>query len=89
MSHLDIIRAWKDEDYWLSLDESERALLPANPAGLVELTDADLDQAAGGLAGDDQIPIAFCCIVSLCEKTCVSPSAIVGGEKDTKFDFAF
>ncbi|CCF85508.1 mersacidin/lichenicidin family type 2 lantibiotic [Nitrolancea hollandica] len=48
MSKLDIIRAWKDEEYRLSLDETERALLPANPAGLVELTDVDLDQAAGG-----------------------------------------
>jgi mersacidin/lichenicidin family type 2 lantibiotic len=48
MSKLDVIRAWKDEEYRLSLDETERTLLPANPAGLVELTDADLDQAAGG-----------------------------------------
>ncbi len=48
MSKLDVIRAWKDEEYRMSLDETQRALLPANPAGLVELTDADLDQAAGG-----------------------------------------
>ena len=40
MTHLDIIRAWKDEEYRLSLSEAERALLPANPAGLIELTDA-------------------------------------------------
>jgi mersacidin/lichenicidin family type 2 lantibiotic len=45
MSTLDIIRAWKDEEYRLSLDET---LLPAHPAGLVELTDADLEQVAGG-----------------------------------------
>ena len=48
MSTLDIIRAWKDEEYRLSLDETERALLPAHPAGLVELTGADLDLVAGG-----------------------------------------
>ena len=48
MSTLDIIRAWKDEEYRLSLDETERTLLPAHPAGLVELTDADLDLVAGG-----------------------------------------
>jgi mersacidin/lichenicidin family type 2 lantibiotic len=48
MSTLDIIRAWKDEEYRLSLGEAERALLPAHPAGLVELADADLELVAGG-----------------------------------------
>lgn len=48
MKAKDIIRAWKDEHYRLSLSEGERAALPANPAGLVELTDADLGVAAGG-----------------------------------------
>ncbi|WP_459195199.1 mersacidin/lichenicidin family type 2 lantibiotic [Nostoc sp. FACHB-892] len=37
MSSLDIIRAWKDEDYRLSLSDSQRALLPDSPVGLVEL----------------------------------------------------
>ena len=48
MSTLDIIRAWKDEEYRLSLGETERTLLPAHPAGLVELTDVDLELVAGG-----------------------------------------
>jgi len=48
MSHLDIIRAWKDEEYRLSLSTAERAALPDNPAGLIELTDADLGVVAGG-----------------------------------------
>ena len=48
MAHLDIIRAWKDEEYRLSLSEAERALLPAHPAGLMELTDAQLDVIEGG-----------------------------------------
>ena len=30
---MDIIRAWKDEEYRLSLTEEQRALLPDNPAG--------------------------------------------------------
>jgi mersacidin/lichenicidin family type 2 lantibiotic len=50
MSHLDIIRAWKDEEYRLSLSTAERAQLPDNPAGLIELTDADLGVVAGGEA---------------------------------------
>lgn len=48
MKAKDVIRAWKDNNYRLSLSEAERAALPANPAGLVELTDADLGVAAGG-----------------------------------------
>jgi mersacidin/lichenicidin family type 2 lantibiotic len=48
MSLMNIIRAWKDEEYRLSLSEAERALLPANPAGVVEVSAEDLDQVAGG-----------------------------------------
>jgi mersacidin/lichenicidin family type 2 lantibiotic len=48
MSHKNIIRAWKDENFRNNLSEKERALLPQNPAGLVELTDADLGAATGG-----------------------------------------
>jgi mersacidin/lichenicidin family type 2 lantibiotic len=48
MSKLDIVRAWKDEEYFSKLSESERSLLPANPAGIVELTDQDLVRAEGG-----------------------------------------
>jgi mersacidin/lichenicidin family type 2 lantibiotic len=47
MTHLDIIRAWKDEEYRLGLSEAERAQLPAHPAGIMELTDAQLDVAGG------------------------------------------
>jgi mersacidin/lichenicidin family type 2 lantibiotic len=48
MSSLDIIRAWKDEDYRLSLSDSQRALLPDSPVGLVELSDIDMSTLAGG-----------------------------------------
>ena len=43
MSYLDIIRAWKDEEYRLSLSEEQRAVLPEHPAGLIELEDVDLE----------------------------------------------
>ena len=49
MSHLDIIRAWKDPEYRRSLSEAELASLPGHPAGLIELSDTDLDAIAGGL----------------------------------------
>ena len=49
MSSQNIVRAWKDATYRDSLTEAERAALPANPAGAVELSDADLGKVAGGL----------------------------------------
>lgn len=48
MSNVDIIRAWKDEEYRNGLSDSERSQLPANPAGMIELRDTDLTSAAGG-----------------------------------------
>jgi mersacidin/lichenicidin family type 2 lantibiotic len=48
MSQKKIIRAWKDIDFRNSLSAKERAFLPENPAGLLELTDAELGAAAGG-----------------------------------------
>jgi mersacidin/lichenicidin family type 2 lantibiotic len=43
-----VIRAWKDEEYRASLSEAERALLPEHPSGLNELSEAELEQLAGG-----------------------------------------
>jgi mersacidin/lichenicidin family type 2 lantibiotic len=48
MSHVNVVRAWKDEEYRQSLTEAERAALPENPAGLLDLAASDLQQAAGG-----------------------------------------
>ena len=49
MSKIDIIRAWKDETYRNSLSAEQRAALPANPAGAIELTEAELDAVVGGV----------------------------------------
>lgn len=43
-----IIRAWKDEDYRAGLSEIERAALPVNPAGLIELPDELMVEPRGG-----------------------------------------
>ena len=48
MSKTNIIRSWKDADFRDSLSDAERALLPENPAGLVELTDEVLSDVVGG-----------------------------------------
>jgi mersacidin/lichenicidin family type 2 lantibiotic len=49
MLNVDIIRAWKDEEYRLSLTPEQLATLPANPAGQIELVEAELEEVAGGL----------------------------------------
>jgi mersacidin/lichenicidin family type 2 lantibiotic len=48
MSNEHIIRAWKDAEYRMSLSEEERAQLPEHPAGLIELTDAEMGFIGGG-----------------------------------------
>jgi len=48
MNPIDIIRAWKDEHYRRALDPEALASLPPNPAGAVELGDAELSAVAGG-----------------------------------------
>ena len=45
---MDIIRAWKNEGFRNNLTAAQRAELPANPAGLIELTEAQLEIVAGG-----------------------------------------
>ena len=59
MSVEKIIRAWKDEDFRHSLSAAERALLPEHPAGLIDLTAAELDALTGGyrLAGGSDNPL--------------------------------
>ena len=47
MSVQDIIRAWKDERYRVALGAAALGALPENPAGLLDLTDAELDAVLG------------------------------------------
>jgi mersacidin/lichenicidin family type 2 lantibiotic len=43
-----IIQAWKDPFFRVNLSKEEQETLPENPAGAIELTDEELDMAAGG-----------------------------------------
>jgi len=58
---IDIIRAWKDEDYLDSLSEEQRSQLPENPAGMVELSDKDMGAVAGGRAALADLAACSCC----------------------------
>lgn len=46
---INIIRAWKDEEYRNSLTEEQRAKLPQNPVGQVDLSEEDLGVVSGGM----------------------------------------
>ncbi len=61
MTPSEIIRAWKDEEYRMSLSESDRAALPAHPAGIVELSDEELSGVAGGF-----MPSVTCTTGGIC-----------------------
>jgi mersacidin/lichenicidin family type 2 lantibiotic len=64
MTNVDIIRAWKDESYRAGLSETQRAALPANPAGVVDATDAEMDNLDGGTI--NWIPTFYCPSVAVC-----------------------
>ncbi len=48
ISDIDVVRAWKDEEYRSSLSEAQRDQLPENPAGLINLTDETINGVVGG-----------------------------------------
>jgi mersacidin/lichenicidin family type 2 lantibiotic len=48
MSNDKIVRAWKDSKFRASLTEEQRQMLPQNPAGELELNDAELESVDGG-----------------------------------------
>jgi mersacidin/lichenicidin family type 2 lantibiotic len=58
MSKRNIIRAWKNAEYRKSLSAEERAQLPENPAGLVEL---DIDEASSASGGTGTVYTYFFC----------------------------
>jgi mersacidin/lichenicidin family type 2 lantibiotic len=71
---IDVVRAWKDEEYRRSLSPSELAALPANPAGVVEIDDQDLRMATGGAES------GCTCTCTCCSCCCCDCSCNCGGE---------
>ena len=57
MSNIDVIRAWKDEEYRRGLSEEQRAMLPGNPAGGLELSEVDLNTVYGGQDISMEVPV--------------------------------
>ena len=46
--NIDVARAWRDEEYYLSLTEEERASLGDHPAGVMAVADDVLGSISGG-----------------------------------------
>lgn len=51
MKKKQVIRAWRDPEYYASLSDAERARMPDHPAGVVELSNEELNGLAGDIAG--------------------------------------
>lgn len=49
MKKIDVIRAWRDEEYRNSLTEQERSSLPENPAGMATVDDSSLRSVGGAV----------------------------------------
>jgi mersacidin/lichenicidin family type 2 lantibiotic len=45
---IDVVRAWRDEEYRNSLSAAERASLPENPAGVATVDESALRSVTGG-----------------------------------------
>lgn len=78
MSKLDIVRAWKDEEYCESLSDAEKSRVPTNPAGLIELTEHDMGHVGGGTIsytlGCDSF-ITICSLDTLCLTVTITVTA--------------
>ena len=51
MTNQQIVLCWKDESHFADLSDEEKDLIPANPAGMGDLDEADLLQVSGGTDG--------------------------------------
>jgi len=60
MSQSEIIRAWKDAKFRRRLSEAERAMLPPNPAGVLDVTEEQIKEASG-LDGSIALTTAMTC----------------------------
>ena len=63
-----VVRAWKDAAYRQSLSAEEQAMLPENPAGGFELSDAELEAVYGAGGEEEGAPSQdFCSNAKVCQ----------------------
>ncbi|HEU5378761.1 MAG TPA: mersacidin/lichenicidin family type 2 lantibiotic [Ktedonobacteraceae bacterium] len=72
-SEVDIARAWRDELYYESLTEEERASLPAHPAGELDLaTDLKSLTMMPSLCLSDGVTTECTCLIVQRTATCTN-----------------
>jgi mersacidin/lichenicidin family type 2 lantibiotic len=64
--NIDIVRAWKDAEYRESLSSEELALVPAHPAGEVELAEEDLLSVMGDACNNSACNVTCLLLVTGC-----------------------
>ena len=60
MKKIDLARAFRDEDYYLGLTESERASLPDHPAALIEVREDELRAVSGAVSTEACTTSGWC-----------------------------
>lgn len=66
MPTMDIVRAWKDEDYRSSLGADQLAQMPAHPAGIIEFGQPQLEDES--LFGPEEHRCKYSHYTHLCTK---------------------
>jgi mersacidin/lichenicidin family type 2 lantibiotic len=61
MKKRDVIRAWRDGEFYSSLSNEERAALPDSPASVIDLGDDVLASISGGCASYYPCPSSAYC----------------------------
>ncbi len=70
MKKRDVIRAWRDGEYYSSLSNDERAGMPESPASVIELGDDVLATVTGGCSyADGYCPTSTICSPSTLDFT--------------------
>ncbi len=66
MKKIDLARAMRDEDYYLSLSDAERASLPAHPAAPLTVSVSDLKSVTGAATTNINLSCGHSAICSPC-----------------------
>lgn len=61
MKKRDVIRAWRDGEYFSSLSDAQRAAVPESPASVIEIHDEVLASISGGCSYDTYCPTSAIC----------------------------
>ncbi|MDC0672148.1 mersacidin/lichenicidin family type 2 lantibiotic [Nannocystis radixulma] len=72
MKNVDVIRAWRDPEYRATLSAEQLNALPANPAGVVELSALELENVNGGTFHWTCTNNTICQVTSGTAQTCCS-----------------